>query len=462
MIETQPVVASVKEQVPQRQLTIFDSACIIVGIIIGVGIYQTAPTIAGAMPNAFGVLGIWVVGGILSLIGALCYAELATAYPREGGDYVYLNRAYGPWAGYLFAWADFVIIRPGSIAAMVFPFAEYFQTIWAPFDQPFLTAHASVILAAIAVVVLTTINILGVRQGKWTQNLLTTAKALGILAIFCVALAAPSSGPAEAAAAGRRLTLGGLNLAMILVLFAYGGWNEIAYVAAEVKHPERNIVRSLIWGTLAVTVLYVVVNGAFLHTLGYAKMVASKTVATDTVSAVFPHIAGQAISALICISALGAANGMIFAGARIAYAMGQEHRIFRFLGRWHPLLGTPANALAIQGCISVAIIVLAGSFNQVLLYTTAVVWTFFLGSGLSVFVLRAKEPNQPRPYRIHGHPFTTIVFCASCLFLIYSAVTYNWKGTLVAVAILLTGLPFYWLSRRSKQPGVHADPTPVG
>jgi APA family basic amino acid/polyamine antiporter len=450
---SKPVVdrPTANQPVPQRQLTVFDSACIIVGIIIGVGVYETAPTIAGAMPNAISVLAIWAVGGGLSLAGALCYAELATAYPRAGGDYVYLNRAYGSWAGYLFAWADFVIIRPGSLAAMVFPFATYAQTLCPPFNNPYWQAHAKVIFAAAAVVLLTAINILGVRHGKWTQNVLTSAKALGVLAIFFVALAASGRGAEAVPNVAHPLTLGGLNLALILVLFAYGGWNEIAYVAAEVKCPEKNILRSLVVGTTVVTLLYVMVNAAYLHVLGHAQMAASKAVATDTVAAVFPHLARGAIGALICISALGAANGMILAGARIAYAMGREHRLFGFLGQWSSRLGTPANALAVQGCIGVAIIMLAGSFNQVLLYTTPVVWTFFLCSGVSVFVLRHKEPWQPRPYRIHGHPFTTILFCASCLFLVYSAVDYNWSGTVIALGILLLGLPFYWLSKT--QPG---------
>jgi amino acid transporter len=233
---------------------------------------------------------------------------------------------------------------------------------------------------------------------------------------------------------------------LILILFTFGGWNEIAYVAAEVKAPERNIVRALVLGTATVTGLYLLINSAFLYTLGQAKMAASKAVATDTVAVVFPGLADRAISALICISALGAANGMIFAGARIAYAMGQEHPLFKPLGWWSPRLGTPAVALAIQGALVVAIIVLAGSFNQVLLYTTAVVWTFFLATGVSVFVLRVKEPAVPRPYKILGHPLTTLLFCASCLFLIYSAANYDWKGTRLAIGIMLLGLPIYWLS----------------
>ncbi len=428
--------------VPKRELSLFDSTCIIVGIIVGAGIYETPTTVAGCMPGWAGVLGIWLVGGLLSLAGALCYAELATAYPREGGDYVYLNRAYGGWAGYLFAWAQLAIVRPGDIALMAFIFASYAQTLYAPL------ANSRPVTAMAVVVVLTAINVLGVRESKWTQNILTVIKALGLLTILAVALAAPAAQPSPAEPAP--FTMGGLELALILVLFTFGGWNEMAYVAAEVKRPKRNIVRALVVGTIAVTALYMLVNGAFLHVLGHAGTAASQAVARDTVAAVFPDVAGRAISVLVCISVLGAANGLIFTGARISYAIGADHAAFRCLGRWHPRFGTPVWALVVQGCLSVVIVLVAGSFLETILYTAPVVWIFFLATGLSVFVLRRKEPHTPRPYKITGYPVTTIAFCACCVFMIYSAVSYALAhrpiGLLISCGALLAGLVVYWLT----------------
>lgn len=424
---------------PRKELTLFDSTCIIVGIIIGAGIYETAPTVAGCMGGWTGVLGIWLVGGLLALAGALCYAELATAYPLEGGDYVYLSRAYGGLAGYLFGWSQMVVIRPGDIALMAFIFARYAQQLYAPFE------NIRPIYAAAVIVVLTVINILGVKKGKWTQNVLTVVKVLGLLSIVVVGLAA--EGPPRTGAEPATFTMGGLELALILVLFTFGGWNEMAYVAAEVKRPQRNIVRALVLGTVAVTVLYILVNSTFLYVLGYAKMAASEAVAVETVASVLPKIAGRAISVLICISTLGAVNGLVFTGARISYAMGTERAIFRGLGRWNRRFGTPVWALVVQGCLSIVIVLLAGSFIDTLLYTAPVVWVFFLATSLSVFVLRRKEPHTRRPYKVTGYPVTTIVFCVCCVFMFYSCVSYALAnkpiGLLISSGILLAGVLVY-------------------
>jgi amino acid transporter len=415
---------------PRPELTLFDSTCLIVGIIIGAGIYQMAPDIAKGVGGVWGVLGLWILGGVLSLCGALSYAELATAYPEEGGDYVYLNRAYGSWAGFLFGWAQLAIVRPGDIAVMAFAFATYARTIYDPVGGG---GQAQVLYAVSATVVLTFINVLGVRQGKWTQNLLTMVKAIGLLAIVGAAFMA-SPAPTPSGEAGQLP----FSLALIFVLFTYGGWNEMAYVAGEVRNPRRNLVRALFLGTAAVTLLYLMVNAAFLHTLGYEGLKASKAVATDTVSAVWPEGAGVLISGLICLSALGAVNGLIFTGARISYAVGQDHKLFGYLGRWDPRWGTPSVALVVQGTIAVTLIVALGTFIDAVLYTAATVYTFYLASTLAVIVLRFKDPSRERPYRVLGYPVTPLVFAAVCGFLIYSAVTY--KPLVAASACALLGL----------------------
>ncbi|MBW1914586.1 MAG: amino acid permease [Deltaproteobacteria bacterium] len=432
---------------PKKELSLFDSVCIIVGIIIGAGIFEITPTVASCMGGWAGILAIWLAGGLLALTGALCYAELATAYPHEGGDYVYQTRAYGSWAGYLFGWSQLVIIRPGDIALLAFVFARYAQTFYAPFEKMRMT------YAAIAVVVLTAINILGVKEGKWTQNLLTVIKSVGLLAIIAVGLFAPVQSliPAETS----DVTMGGLKLALILVLFTFGGWNEMAYVAGEVKQPKRNIVRALVIGTVLVTVLYMLVNGAFLHSLGQGGMASSEAIAVDTMATVFPVTAGRVIAIIICISALGAVNGLIFTGARISYAMGSEHRSFRGLGSWSTRFGTPVRALIVQGCLSLAIVIFAGSFIDTILYTAPVVWVFFLATGLSVFVLRRKDPLIPRPYKVSGFPVPTIIFCACCIFMLYSSVTYAMAvkpvGLITVVCVLLGGAVVYWFTEVGRE-----------
>ena len=538
---------------PKRQLSLFDSTCLIVGIIVGVGIYVFTPTIAKGAFCWWGLIVIWVVGGLLSLCGALGYAELASAYPRQGGDYVYLSRAYGRWAGFLFGWVQLAIVRPGDIAVMAFGFATYARVLVDLFPdylyrQPFGGTESPPLslptYAVAAVVVLTGVNILGVRQGKWMQNLLTIVKALGLLAIVGVAAVAVLGGrsatrsqaggppvaandlfraeedgrltvPApgvlanDAGPAGKPLSasLAGdppkgeafqleedgafsyepaadtgssvsfrytahdgqsksneatvtlllspeVAVALILVLFSFGGWNEMAYVAAEVKNPGRNIVRALVLGTTAVTVLYLLVTGAFLSTLGFEGTATSEAVAADTISAVVPTIGGAIVAALICVSALGVVNGLIFTGARISYAVGAEHRVFRPLGQWHPHTGTPVRALLLQGTLAVALILLLGSIIETVLYATPAVYCFYLATSLAVIILRRKEPDAPRPYRVTGYPVTTIIFCVVCGFLTYKAVEFAvvvmGKPWIVAVpfAIMLLGLPLYWLSSR--------------
>ncbi len=429
---------------PKRALSLFDSTCLIVGIIIGAGIYQTAPDVAKGAGAWWGVLAIWMVGGLLSLFGALGYAELASAYPREGGDYVYLGRAYGPWAGFLFGWIQLVVVRPGDIAVMAFAFAMYARTIYDPFAGTSF-AYGQQFYAVAAVVVLTLINAAGVREGKWTQNLLTSVKVLGLLAIAVVAVVAPR---------GQSTPISvdpfPLSVAMILVLFTFGGWNEMAYVAAEVKNPKRNIVRALVLGTVAVTVIYLLVNGAFLYTLGYEGTATSSAVAVDAVSAVFPEIGGRLIAALICISALGAVNGLVFAGARISYAVGADHKAFRMVGRWSQRRGTPVRALLLQGAIAIALIIILGTFINSILYTAAAVYTFYLSTNLAVIVLRFKEPGVERPYKVTGYPVTTLVFCAVCAFLIYGAITYKPWIAVSSCVLLLLGLPVYWLTTRRR------------
>jgi APA family basic amino acid/polyamine antiporter len=428
---------------PKRELSLFDSTCIIVGIIIGAGIYQMAPDIAKGAGSWWGVLAIWIVGGLLSLCGAICYAELATAYPKEGGDYVYLSRAYGKWSGFLFGWAQLTVIRPGDIAVMAFAFSTYARTIYDPLASHPAVSHR--LYAAIATVILTFINIIGVKEGKWTQNLLTVVKGLGLVAIVGVAFFAPQKEVTE-----KTFNALPISLALIFVLFTYGGWNEMAYVAAEVKNFRRNIVHALVFGTGAVILLYLLVNGAFLYTLGYNGLATSGAVANDGISTVFPNIGGRLISALVCISALGAVNGLVFTGARISYAMGAEHKAFRVLGRWQERTGTPAWALLVQGVIAVTLIMVFGSFIDTILYTAAAVYAFYFGTSLAVIVLRLREPHVERPYRVTGYPATPLIFCAVCAFLIHSSITYAWAtrriSLVVLLSVLIAGMVLYWLT----------------
>ncbi len=294
---------------PRQHLTLLDSTSIIVGIIIGSSIYVSTPFIANLVPNLGWLVAVWVIGAVFMLIGSVCYAELATAYPREGGDYAFLTEAFGRRIGFLFAWAQFWIVRPGSIGTVAFVFATYANEL-CPLDKGY---KPLLIYAVGAVIVLSGINLLGVRAGKWTQNLLTAFKFLGLLAIVGVGMSHSAAATVEPPAA-TPLHLGNLGFALLLVFFAYSGWNEMAYVSAEVRHPQKNILRALLLGTLAVSVLYIAVNLAFVHALGFAGLQQSKAVAADVLRLGIGDWAGKCISLLICITALGGINGMIFTG----------------------------------------------------------------------------------------------------------------------------------------------------
>lgn len=416
---------------PRRQLTLFDSTCIIVGIIIGPGIYRMSPVVAQNVPNVWWLLAVWLLGGILSLIGALCYAELATAYPKEGGDYVYLTRAFGRSIGFLFAWCQLWIVRPGSIGVMAYAFAEFANHIW-PRAEGGNAGYVLSLYAAGSIVVLSAVNIVGVPEGKWTQNTLTIAKVLGLGTIVIVGLL--NSQPVSSGAAVgvetmsvSPFSLANVGLALIFVLFTYGGWNEMAYVGSEVKEPRKNILRALLIGTVAVAAIYLLVTLAFLHAVGFegARRV---TMAADVLELGIGPWAGTAISALICISALGAVNGQIFTGARIYYAMGSDHRLYAWLGRWNARFGTPVWSLVIQGAITLALTVWFGlsrnGFESMVKFTTPGFWFFLMLVGVAVFVLRWREPATERPYLVPGYPVTPILFCLSSGFMVYASLTY--------------------------------------
>jgi len=468
-----------RQTVPKPQLTLFDSTCIIVGIIIGASIYESSPLIASQVPGFGWLLGVWLLGGLFSFLGALCYAELATAYPASGGDYVYLSRAFGRAAGFLFAWSQLWVVRPGSIGAMAYVFARYANQLW-----PWLGQQASqwwpghpqrgesavlMFYAVLSIVVLSGINILGVRQGKWTQNLLTTIKVLGLAAIMAVgfAVGAPQMPHAVATPAETpSLTLSGFNLAMILVLFAYGGWNEMAYVAAEVRNPRKNIVRALILGTGAVTLIYVLVTAAFVHALGLEGSRNSQGVAAEVLGFAIGPWAARVISLLICISALGAINGQIFTGARIYYAMGTDHRLYAWLGRWNQRRGTPVWSLAIQAIITLALVLAFGwlqmtgrsslsGFSGMVVFTAPAFWFFLVLVGVSVAELRSREPNVARPYRVPGYPVVPILFCLSSLFMLYSTLVYaiqnqSWEA-IWSVALLAAGVPMCFFDPKPRE-----------
>ena len=428
---------------PRQQLNFYDALSIIIGIVIGAGIYETTPLIAKSIAQPVWLIGIWITGGIISLIGALCYAELATTYPEEGGDYVFLTRAYGRKTGFLFAWAGFWLIKPANIGAIAFIFARYAQQVL-PLQ---LDGNEFITYAIAAVVLLTIFNINGVQTGKWIQNMLTLVKVLGLLMIIVIGLlfVVPVN---ETIRQGSISQDTDIYLAMILVLFTYGGWNSISYVAAEVIEPQKNILRSLITGTCFVTLIYIVINFAFLHALGIHGMMNSQSIASDVVRLSFGEPGAMAISFLICITCLGNINGMIFTNARVYYAMGQEHQLYSWLGHWNLRLDSPVRSLTLQAIITLAMVILMGAnedaFERLVLFSAPLHWFFFLMVGIALFILRRKQTVTKGSYKVPFYPWLPIVFCLSTIFVLYASLSYAYSQAhpeaYVIIAVMLIGI----------------------
>lgn len=432
---------------PARHLGLCDAISVMVGIVVGAGIFESPPMVAANVPGPVSLLLVWALGGALALVGALCYAELAAAYPRSGGDYVYLSRAYGPWLGFLYGWTELTVIRSGSIAAMAFVFADYAARLLP------LGSHAPAVYATALVVALSVVNAVGVRRGAAAQNALTACKIGGLLLIAAFGLLAPleaEARPAPTAASGS------LALALIFVLWTYGGWNESACVAAEVREPQRNIPRALLLGTGLITLVYVGINGIFLYGLGFERLQTSQAVAADLLAGALGAPGATLMALLVAVSAAGAVNGQIFTGARIGSALGGDHRLLSPLGAWSARFGTPATALAVQGGITLVLIAAFGSrdgFEALVKYTAAVFWLFFLLTGVALFVLRHRDRDHPRPYAVVGYPVTPLLFCASSAYMLHGALSSAPVESLWGGAIVLSGLPIYWLSSRTARSG---------
>jgi len=421
---------------PQRILATRDVVAIIVGLVIGAGIFRLPSLVAGNSANEFVFYGLWVAGGLISLVGALCYAELATAYPNAGGDYHFLSRAYGRSLSFLFAWARIAVITTGSIAILGYTFGDYASNLLR------LGPYSSAIYAALAVLALTAINLAGIRETKGTQNVLTTLLVIGVLAVIVAGIAADPATVAPVVAAEAKPWTAGAPLAILFVLFTYGGWNEAAYVSAELRE-RRSMVTALVGSLLLITVFYLAMNYAYVRALGLAGVAKSSTVAADVLRLSLGEIGSKAISVIIAVAALTSINATILVGARSNYALGRDWPVFAWLGRWHDRADAPRNALAVQCIVALTLIVVgafAAQIETMVNYTMPVFWFFIMLVGIGVFVLRVRDPDRPRPFRVPLYPFTPIVFVATCAYLLYSSLAYVAHGAWLGVGVLAVGV----------------------
>jgi basic amino acid/polyamine antiporter, APA family len=419
---------------PRRVLSVFDGVMIIVGIIIGGGIFTFPPLVAGMTGSVQWMFGAWLFGAALALVGALCYAEMATTFPNAGGDYHFLTRAYGKDVSFFFAWARVLVITTGSIALLAFVFGDYMSRVLS------LGSQSSTIYAVLIVVALTAVNIAGLKESARTQNILSGLLVLGMLMVILAGFVAPAINVPPAPAPSD--TVPALfGTALLFVLFTFGGWNEAAYISAEVKGGTFSIVKVLVIALVVVSLIYLLFVAALLAGLGFDGLKASKAVAADVSEKAFGTFGEMTIGAIVALAALTSINATMIVAARTNYSLGNDWPVFRFMSRWNSKRDAPVTAYLVTGGISLALVLLAAvnksGVKFMVDFTAPVFWFFFLLTGIALFVLRFRQPHVARPFKVPAYPLLPIVFVSTCAFLLYRSLLYTLENQAVQAALYI-------------------------
>ncbi|HUO24499.1 MAG TPA: amino acid permease [Candidatus Aquilonibacter sp.] len=444
-----------------RDLGVSQATSVVVGTIIGSGIFLVPAEMMQAVGSAGLVYLAWLVGGALSFFGALTYAELGAMKPQAGGEYVYVRDAYGPLAGFLYAWTWFIVAKPGTIATVTTGLVRILGTFpifsFLPHDAlsfPFAITWGQIIAIAAAILI-SFLNYLGVKKAGEFQLVFTILKVVIILGIVAVCFGAASGTWAHFAGryAGAKGGIAGFMAALVAALWAYDGWNDLNMVAGEVKRPERNIPVALIVGVATVGALYILMNAAVQYVLPASAIAGSPRPASDAVAAVFGGMGGGILAAKIvsfgmAVSMLVTLNGSIMSGARVPFAVARDGYFFHALAEVHPRFHTPAVAIAVQAALSIALLLLGGSFRQLFSLTIFAEWLFYMIAGSTIFVFRRRDPAAVRPYRVLGYPLVPAAFVAVAAILLYYTFRENWPNSLYGTLVILAGIPvFSWFSR---------------
>ncbi len=427
-----------------RKLSFFDGTALLVGSVIGSGIFVVPSLIAQRVPEPGLVIGIWIFSGLLVLCGALTLAELGAMLPQSGGLYVYMREAYGPFWAFLYGWTIMLVAVPGAIAALTSAFLLYLQLLL-PMGLWVEKALGIGLLLGLAFV-----NARGAKQGARVQNLFTMLKVAGLVGLVGLALVTRRGDaanflpivPDTVSAA----LLPAVGLAMISTLFAYDGWQFVSFVAGEIRDPQRNVPRSIILGVLLVIVVYVSASLAYIYVLGQPRIAASERVAADAMSAMIGPAGATLITLAILCSTFGAISANVLAGPRVLFAMGRDGVLFSQLARIHPRYGTPSTAIWALA-IWAGLLTLTGGYEHLITMSGFVNWIFFTMVVLSVVVLRRKHPEWERPYRVAGYPFTVIVFVLVSSVFVINTLVGSVVSSLMGLGLLLLGVPFYLRSK---------------
>jgi amino acid transporter len=430
-----------------RRLGPWSAVGLVIGITIGSGIFRTPATIAARVPDPWSMLSVWVVGGVVSLCGALSVAELAAALPQTGGWYVYVRESWGRPVAFLFGWSELVVIRASAVGAIATVFAEYLLRSIG-YDAADAPTH---VVAAIAIVAAGAINIRGVQLGALLTGLSTVGKfgALLMLVVLSLMLGAGSGGSAAHFAATAPVRPGLYGLALISVLWAYDGFADVSFAAGEIADPQRTLPRAIVGGTVAIVAIYLLVNVAYLYVSPIDRIAQSPLIAADTMQALFGAAAVRAVSIVVTVSTLGGLVGTMLAPPRVFFAMADEGLFFRTVARVHPTYRTPYVAIIVATLLG-AVFVLTRTFEQLSDTFVLTIWPFYGLAVAGLYRLRAKRPDLPRPYRVPGYPIVPAIFLAGVVYLVGSAVIGDPLWTLVTFAIVLAGLPVYYVAFRGR------------
>ena len=440
-----------------RDLGVSHAGAIVVGTIIGSGIFLVPAEMMQAVGSAKLVYLAWLVGGLLSFFGALTYAELGAMKPQAGGEYVYVRDAYGPLAGFLYAWTWFLIAKPASIATITtglvriletFPVFAFFSN--PVFGQPFFLSYGQLVAIA-ATILISWLNYIGVKRAGEFQLIFTLLKVAIILGIVLIGFSYRGGSwshfaDSYAAAKGG---LAGFMAALVAALWAYDGWNDLNMVAGEIRQPERNIPIALIAGVATVGALYMLVNAAVQFVLPAAAIAASPRPASDAIALVWGTLGASIVSAGMAVSMLVTLNGTIMSGARIPFAVARDGYFFSALAKVHPRFHTPSVAIGVQAAISIVLLLFGGSFRQFFSLAIFAEWLFYMIAASTVFIFRRRDPQAPRPYRLRGYPVVPALFVLSAALLLYYTFTDNLRNSVSGCLVILAGIPvFYAFARR--------------
>jgi basic amino acid/polyamine antiporter, APA family len=452
-----------------RDLKLSHAGAVVVGTIIGSGIFLVPKEMMLAVGSPRIVYLAWMVGGLLSFFGALTYAELGAMKPQAGGEYVYVRDAYGPLAGFLYGWSSFLIAKPASIATITTGLVRTLGTFPAFyfFEKPCfstssashpLTANYGQLVAIGAVFFITWLNYIGVRRAGEFQFLFTLLKVAIILGIVVVGFSYKGGTWANFATGftGAKGGVAGFFAALVAALWAYDGWNDLNMVAGEIRNPQRNVPLSLIWGVATVGLLYVLVNAAVQYVMPAAAVAASERPAADAVALVLGHPGASLVSIGIAVSMMVTLNGSTMSGARVPFAMSRDGYFFKAIAEVHPRFHTPSIALLVQCALSTVLLLLGGSFRQFFSLAIFAEWLFYMVTASTVFIFRRQEPDADRPYRVLGYPVVPALFILASAALLYYTFTDNPTNSLAGCVVILAGIPVFYLFARQQTKARHS------